>query len=342
MAFRRLLRGPMFSPRNLVAGGTAEPAGLAPPRAGDAEISVVIPLYNHERYISAALHSVLAQTAPPIEVVVIDDGSRDDGFGHAQRLLAGSAGCQVVRQDNAGAHAAINRAVGLCRGSYIAVLNSDDMFLPDKLAYCQDAIAAESSTDLIAGGVVLIDESGQRLRGGVATDWLARARAFAERCLSDRLALLNENDVATTSNMVFSRRLWERVGGFAPLRYCHDLDFLLQAFDHGRVVLDRGREHVMYRVHGQNTIGEDGHRIRVEIAAVIAASLRDSGSRVLPNDGDGLDAFNEFLRNKDLSDLVLYLATLRDRFATRAAFFEHVTGDPLRERLVRQLRARAA
>ena len=335
MAFGRLMRG-------LWPGRTPETHTLAAPRAGDAAIAVVIPLYNHGRYIEAALHSVLAQTAPPSEVVVIDDGSRDDGFERAERLLAGNEVCQVLRQDNIGAHATINRAVGLCRGQYIAVLNSDDIFLPGKLEACQTMIAADAATDLIAGRVVPMDARGERQPGGMAADWLRRARAFAASAGSDRLALLNENDVATTSNMVFSRRLWERTGGFAPLRYCHDLDFLMQAFDLGRVVLDRERDHVLYRVHDGNTIGEDIHRIRVEIAAVIAATLRDSGSRVLPDCADGFDSFAAFLRNKDLSDVVLYLMTVRDRFATRAAFYEHVTSDPLRERLARHLRARAA
>ena len=150
------------------------------------------------------------------------------------------------------------------------MLNSDDLFLPDKLEFCQQILADDPAVDLIAGRVALMDANGAKLARGPAADWLLRAKEFAASAGSDRLALLNENDIATTSNIVFSRRLWERAGGFAPLRYCHDLDFLMQAFDCGRVVMDREREHVMYRVHDGNTIGEDIHDIRVEIAAVIA------------------------------------------------------------------------
>ena len=311
---------------------------LPPPRSGDAAISVVVPLFNHARYIADALDSVAAQTAPPCDLVVVDDGSTDGGGDLAARLLAGAPRATLLRQDNQGAPAAIARAVAACRGDYIAVLNSDDRFLPDKLARCQQLLAADPPLDLIAGRIEPIDARGRVLTRGVTIDWLARARAFAATSGSVRLALLHENDVATTSNMVISRRLWQRLGGFAALRYCHDLEFLLRAFDHGRVRLDREHAHVQYRVHDRNTIAENIHHVRLELAAVIAAALHESGARLLPDGGDGLEAFAAFLRAKDLSDAVLYLAALRQRCDSRAAFFAQATQEPLRGRLLRLLR----
>ncbi len=304
------------------------------PRAGDAPVSVVIPLYQHARYVAAALDSVLAQTAPPHEILVIDDGSGDDGARIAERALRGVAPVRVLRQPNRGAAATINEAVRQADADWIAVLNSDDLFLPDKLAHCQLAIAGQQ-TELVAGGVALIDARGERLAGGVAADWLRRAHDFAARAAHPPLALLNENFVATTSNMVFTRALWRRLGGFAQLRYCHDLDFLLRAFACVPVVIAADTPQVLYRVHEQNTIAEDVRGVRVELAAVIAEALHTLGPRLLPSGGDdGFAAFAEFLRNKAVSDLVLYFAALRLRFADAHDFYRHVTAEPQRRRFL--------
>jgi glycosyltransferase involved in cell wall biosynthesis len=330
--------------RGLWPARAPEPAVLRPQRVGGVEISVVVPLYNHAAYVDAALRSALTQTAPPFDVVVIDDGSTDAGVQVARAALHGSRNTRVLSQDNCGAHVALNRAIGLCRGRYIAVLNSDDIFLPRKLEYVQALLATDPALDLIAGGVELIDSGGGVLTKGPAVDWLKRAHAFASDSGLPRVALLNENFVATTSNMVFSRRLWEAIGGFAPLRYCHDLDFLMRAYESGRVKLDSERPHIRYRVHARNTIGEDLASVRVELAAVVAATLRDAGPALLDGGGDdaGFAAFQTFLANKQISDLTLYFMTLRDRFASRGEFYAHVTAEPQRSRYAEFLRGRGA
>jgi glycosyltransferase involved in cell wall biosynthesis len=304
-----------------------------------ADIAVVVPLYNHERYIAAALRSLLAQTVAPTEIVLIDDGSRDGGLARAREILRDAPNCRVLAQENAGAPATINRAVAMTDAPYVAVLNSDDLFAPEKLAWCEELIAATPDVGLIAGRVGLIGERGEALTRGPAAAWLARAHAFADRTGFDQLALLHENFVATTSNMVFSRALWRRVGGFVALRYCHDLEFLMRAFDRGRVVLDRARTHTHYRVHAANTIGEDVRHVRVELAAVIAATLCESGERLPPDGGAGFDAFMEFLRAKRLSDLVLYLRALFPRMADRDAFLSFATTGANRARFAEHVAA---
>ncbi|MDA8249805.1 MAG: glycosyltransferase [Rhodospirillales bacterium] len=311
------------------------PAARLAPRAGDAPVSVVVPLYQHARYVAAALASALAQTAPPREILVIDDGSRDDGAAIAARALRGVAGARVLRQDNRGAAETINAAVAQAAGDWIAVLNSDDQFAPDKLARCQLVMAAQPDATLIAGGIALVDAAGRRLQRGVSADWLRRAHDFAGRAAHPPLALLNENFVATTSNMVFTRALWRQLGGFAPLRYCHDLDFLLRAFACAHVAIDAEAVHVLYRVHEANTIAEDVRGVRVELAAVIAEAMASLGPRLLPQDDDaGFALFREFLRNKAVSEAVLYFTALRGRFADAHAFYRHVTAEPQRTRFL--------
>ncbi len=300
--------------------------GPPPPRPRT-DIAVVVLRDNPERDVSTALRSVLAQPATPREIVVIDDGSGDNGLAVARDVLRDAADCRVRTQPNAGAHATINRAIALTEAPFVAVLNSDDVFVPEKLAWCQEIFAAAPDTDLIAGRAALIGERGEALWHGASAEWLARAHDFADRAGLDQLALLHENHVASTSNMVFRRALWQRVGGFAALRYCHDLDFLMRAYDQGHVWLDRARVHVHYRVHAANTIGEDERVIRVELAAVIAATLCQSGPRLLPEDATGLAAFMELARAKKLSDLVLYFCAIFPRFADRDAFLTFATAN---------------
>ncbi|KVD83515.1 glycosyl transferase [Burkholderia sp. ABCPW 14] len=290
-----------------------------------ATISVVIPLYNHARYIESALDSVLSQTSQADEIILIDDGSSDNGFDIAQRVLSKIPKAKAYRQDNAGAHNTINRAIGLSRGDFVAVLNSDDVFVPTKLARCRAIVREQPGVGLIAGRVSIMDDNGVRQHSGAAIDWLRRAQQFLDDTKLVQLALLNENFVATTSNMVFDRALWQAAGGFQPLRYCHDLDFLMFAFAHSSVCVDGDHEHIVYRVHERNTIKEDLSKVRIEIAAVIAQALAMSGPRLFSTELGAADlaAFKRFLDNKGMTELLCFFQTTLPAFPTRAAFYEY-------------------
>lgn len=93
-------------------------------------ISVVIPLYNKGKYIERALFSVLAQTNPPLEVIVIDDGSTDDGPERVGKLALANPTISLIRQENRGPGAARNSGLAIAKGKYIAYLDADDEWLP--------------------------------------------------------------------------------------------------------------------------------------------------------------------------------------------------------------------
>jgi glycosyltransferase involved in cell wall biosynthesis len=97
----------------------------------NAKVSVLIPAYNAAAFIEQTLDSVLAQTWPHLEVIVVDDGSRDDTLARAQRFIGPNV--RVVAQKNAGASAARNQAFALATGSYIQYLDADDLLHPDKI-----------------------------------------------------------------------------------------------------------------------------------------------------------------------------------------------------------------
>jgi len=93
-------------------------------------ISVIIPVYNAADYLAPAIDSVLAQTYPAIEIIVIDDGSTD-GSTEVSRLYTEKI--RYIRQTNQGVSAARNRGILEARGEYIAFLDADDTFFPDKI-----------------------------------------------------------------------------------------------------------------------------------------------------------------------------------------------------------------
>ncbi|MBS0251468.1 MAG: glycosyltransferase family 2 protein, partial [Proteobacteria bacterium] len=121
-------------------------------------ISVLIPLYNHARYIGETLQSVLKQTSPVDEIIVLDDGSKDNSAAVAQAALQGHANARVIRQTNRGAHNTINRLVEESRGDYLAVLNSDDAFMPTKIERCRNLLSRTPNVELLAGKVRLMDD----------------------------------------------------------------------------------------------------------------------------------------------------------------------------------------
>ena len=223
-------------------------------------ISVVVPSYNHGHFLRGTLRSALEQTLPPDELVVVDDGSSDD----SARILESidDPRLRVELQENRGAHAAINRAIELSRGDFVAILNSDDLFEPERLEHAW-GVATSAGALLVCGEVRLIgDDGGEPPADHDIVRWYAEARALGRDAPSLAGALRRHNVAVTTSNFFLHRALWRRLGGFRAWRYVHDYDFLLRAMAlcPERIVYEPSLCDVRYRVHGANTISESHER----------------------------------------------------------------------------------
>jgi glycosyltransferase involved in cell wall biosynthesis/GT2 family glycosyltransferase len=235
----------------------------------NAGISVVIPSYNHARWLPEAVGSVRVQSLPVDELVVVDDGSTDDSVAVLEALRFDRMRLEV--QGNRGAHAALNRAVEASRGDWIAILNSDDVMEPDRIEAAW-GIAAASGAALVCGEVMLVGEDGAPApEDHDIARWYAEARALARDAPSLKDALRTHNVAVTTSNFFLHRSLWEALGGFRPWRWVHDYDFILRATSlcPGRVVYEPSMRGVRYRVHGANTISESHERALEERSAML-------------------------------------------------------------------------
>ncbi|MCK5686758.1 glycosyltransferase family 2 protein [bacterium] len=112
-------------------------------------VSVVIPVYNYDQYLAAAIESVLSQTYSPIEIIVVDDGSTDRSSDIAQSFHQ----VQYLFQDNAGQASARNRGIRAARGEYIAFLDADDLWLPKKIALQIAAYKVDPELEIVTGHV---------------------------------------------------------------------------------------------------------------------------------------------------------------------------------------------
>lgn len=246
-------------------------------------ISIIIPTYNHAQFITEAVGSVLAQGYPNLEIILIDDGSTDGTADIAEHLLAKSE-CvhKVVRQVNQGAHITINTGLNLAQGDYLAILNSDDRYTPDRISKLHRH-ALQMKSRFVFSRVRYMDRDGNSLPDSAPHNYYYR-RALSTKDLfpTPNFELLRHQYALTTGNYFFHRSILDQVGLFRDFRLCHDWDFIL------RVLLVEDpcfydEALYEYRLHGQNTITSSGMDARYqEIEEVVSHYLSHAESAVNP------------------------------------------------------------
>jgi alpha-1,3-rhamnosyltransferase len=131
--------------------------------SGQPLVTVVISSYNHEKYVSQSIESVVAQSYENIEIIVIDDGSKDQSV-QIIASLAKKHGFTVIARENRGLARTLNEGIGLARGTYISFVASDDYYFPHRIGNAVRQL--EKSTDKVAfvycDGYI-IDDAGQRI-----------------------------------------------------------------------------------------------------------------------------------------------------------------------------------
>jgi glycosyltransferase involved in cell wall biosynthesis len=234
-----------------------------PPRA---DVSVVIPVYNHERFVGAAIDSVLSQTVRVREIICIDDGSTDSSAQVLEAITAQHPDVRFWSRSNQGANRTINDGIREARGRFVAILNSDDLYHPERLRRCLAVLDEHPDVTAVATGISFVDEHGNTIR----YPWYEETHAFYEQIGDLGLALVNGNFLMTTSNIVARLTVFDEMGGFDDLRYAHDLDFFLRLVAYGKRLVVLPEPLLTYRVHGSNTIFDAPLEMRLETALVIA------------------------------------------------------------------------
>ena len=247
--------------------------GRAGASAPERQVSVLIPAYNHQRWLGAALESALGQSLRPSEILCCDDGSGDGTYAVAERYARDFPEVRAWRRENRGAHATLNELLAAARSPLVAVLNSDDLWHPSRLARCVDALVAAPDLAAVATGLVSIGPDGEP----AANEWYDHATTWARKAGDLAAGLVHGNFLSTTSNLVARRASLEALGGFDALRYTHDLELFLRLLSSGRGLAVLPEALLAYRVHPANTNTQKPATVRAEWAAVVAAHLRICG-----------------------------------------------------------------
>ncbi len=224
-------------------------------------VSVIIPLHNGERHLADALASVAAQTHLEVECIVVDDGSTDG----SPRVARAAAGVRYVRQPNAGVAAARNTGLALARGAYVAFLDQDDRFHPEKLARQVEALAGASGAGLCIVREQVVCEDGQAY-----PDWLPASTAPR-----DHLSFV-------PGTWLVRRAVFNQVG-FFDVSYCtgSDTDWMLRSRESGVPHCLVEEPLLIRRVHA----GNHSHQttvLRADFMRALRESARRRRARTIP------------------------------------------------------------
>ena len=216
------------------------------------QVSVVLPVFNGERYLAEAIESLFRQTHQPLEIIVVDDGSTD-----ATAEVIASCGDRVraLRQANSGPAAARNRGVLEGRGEFVAFIDADDLWHAEKLARQLACFERRPEVDACVTQV--------------ENFWIPELAEEAERFRDHRISKPTPAYVAAT--LLARRRLFDTVGLFdETLGFGHSTDWFLRAADRGAVVelvpevLYRRRLHESNRTRLLNAASRDEYLMLVK------------------------------------------------------------------------------
>jgi hypothetical protein len=250
--------------------------------AGAPLISVVIPCYNHARFLREAVESAVSASRPA-EVLIVDDGSTDDSVEVAESCVTTIRGAslRIIRQPNAGVSAARNRGFRESRGELVVFLDSDDRLAPGALDVGARSLGDHPEAVFVYGRCRMMAVDGTLL----PTPQQPRIARHAYH------ELLRNNYIWTPANVMFRRDALERCGTFNPaLSGCADYELYLRlartypVYDHGQLVAH-------FRRHGTNMRGRAAEMLRETLMVLRSQRSFVDGSP------DGLAAYREGWRS---------------------------------------------
>jgi alpha-1,3-rhamnosyltransferase len=186
--------------------------------AEPAKISVVIPCYNHEQFVTRAIESVMAQSYPNLELIVVDDGSTDHSVAVIKEL-AKRHHFKFVSQENFGLSKTLNFAITkLSTGEFISLLASDDYYHPDKISKQFEELSGNPDCEYCASKSAEIDSvSGRAIR--------VFPRKKVEGDVKNRIFM---RQPYAAGSVLFTRKLYEQAGGFDETLKYEDWDFSIR------------------------------------------------------------------------------------------------------------------
>lgn len=221
---------------------------------GPVTVSVVIPVYNGERFVADAIRSVLEQSRAPDEIVVVDDGSTDGSAAVVARCAARSPlPVRCLYQRNSGPAAARNHGLAEATGTLVAFQDADDLWTAGRLAIQADLLARHPSVHAVVGRTCFFHEDSPTHGRGAPPATPSTPRWFPGIHVG-----------------LYRRAAFDLVGPFdADLRFHEDIDWFRRARAAGAVILPHGDIVLLHRRHGGN-MTNDGAAMRRELPRMLA------------------------------------------------------------------------
>lgn len=210
-------------------------------------VTVIIASYNHAPYIEASIESVLAQSYPKIELLVVDDGSTDDSVARIRRLQE-RHGFDFRVQQNRGLTRTLNESIARAQGSLIAPFGSDDIMLPERIAIQVAYMADKPEVGICGGNIEFILAD-----GALYPDREQKQRDVPPQRIDFDDVFLQRKPIPPTATLMFRKEALERVGGFNPEIRLEDVYIWLKITHAGYFIdrIDALMAH--YRKHPTNT-----------------------------------------------------------------------------------------
>lgn len=259
-------------------------------------ISVILPVYNHEKFVGQAIESVLSQTFSSLELIVINDGSTDN----SDAVIRGFKDPRISYycQENRGSCYSHNKGLQLAKGEYISIINSDDVYHKERLENLYRE-AIKDNLQFLITDIELIDQNSSNI-----TDpshwwikWYNYLKSIYLSSDSPAKALLAGNYTISTSNFFFHSSIIKEVGFFHPYRYILDYDFAFRVAnrypDKFKFLTDR--KLLFYRLHGENTILSNPLAANYETFYFLKKAIKDIFGNDIEISIDYLGKINRYI-----------------------------------------------
>ena len=232
-------------------------------------VSVIMPAYNVAPYLEMAVASVMRQTYPSVELIVVDDGSTDETHSMAQRLQQRwPERIRLLHHENRGLAETRNTAMQTARGKYFALLDSDDAWDPEFLASQISVLEGGQDVDIVTGNA--------RFFGGARHGLPCRPNPDGRPEPTLHTILTDEEAVFIMS--VFRREVFERIGGFSPeFRTNEDFDYWLRAAHAGFRFRRNSTPLGWYRVREESLSADTVRMLRGALLVLDAFEPRIAG-----------------------------------------------------------------
>ncbi len=253
-------------------------------------ISVIIPAFNVASCISTAIHSALSQSLAPLEIIVVDDASTDATASIVAAIARAHKSVRLLHMPlNRGAAAARNVGLDHCSSDWIAILDSDDRYLPQRLEYLV-AAAEEAQLDMAADNFYYYDASAKQIVGvalppGMIGACLPLDRYdFVRNCMTNMAGAVDLGLLKPILRRSFVERFSLRY--LDDIRHGEDFIFYLTALVHGAKFAVFPEPHYVYTQRWGSVSGRHSAltRTRVDLSEIEAESRRIASSRLTEND----------------------------------------------------------